>query len=238
MSFNAAQQAGTENRRRAPVLDPGTYPARLVGLLTFGIQAQRPYQGQEKPPIAELHTTYELVDEFMPDEDGNPDESKPRWLSETLAFHNLAADKAKSTVRYLALDPEQRFSGDWSALIGAGVNLSIAVREGKGANVGKKFENISATSAMRPKESAKLPALVNPPRVFDFYSPDLDVFLSLPEWVQNKMKEALDYPGSKLEALVAAHAGTGENPKPKEETKAKAKPKAPVEDDEDEEGDW
>lgn len=237
MSFKAQEQAG-QQKRRAPVLDPGAYPARLVGLITLGVQPQNAYQGQEKPPAAELMTTYELVDEFMPDEDGNPDETKPRWLSETFVFHNLSAEKAKSTQRYLALDPLQEKAGDWSELLGVAVNVTVAVRDGKGANVGKKFENISGTTPMRAKEAAKLPDLVNPPRVFDFYSPDLEAFLALPEWIQTKMKGALDYKGSKLEALVEAHGGKAEGgAKVEKKGKVEAREPEPEEDEEGEE-DW
>ncbi len=232
MSFNAKNQAGAPAKRRAPVLEPGSYPCRLVGLITLGIQPQRPFKGEEKPPAAELMTTYEFCDEFMPDEDGNPDESKPRWLSETMVFHNLSADRATSTKRYLALDPDQKYGGDWSKVIGAAVNVSIAVVDGKGKNVGKQFENISGTTVMRPKEAAKLPELVNTPRVFDFYDPTLEGFLALPEWLQEKMKEALDYEGSELEALVKAHAATGDGPPEKPKAKAKPKAEEPKEDEE------
>ena len=241
MSFNAAKQQGAAPKRRAPLLDPGAYPARLVGLITLGLQPQRPYQGQDKPPANELMTTYELVDEFMPDEDGNPDEEKPRWLSETFVFHNLAADKATSTKRYLALDPDQKFGGDWSAVIGTAVNVSVAVRDGQGKNVGKKFENITGTSPMRPKEAAKLPELVNPPRVFDFYSPTEEGFFSLPEWLQDKMKGALDYEGSDLEAIVKARAAKGGDdgpPKKDEEKPKKRREPEPKDEDEDDEIPW
>lgn len=229
--FNATQQSSPNTGRRAPVLEPGSYPARLVGLITFGIQKQNPYEGQEKPPVAELHTTYELVDEFMPDDEGNPDESKPRWISETLAFHNLTQDKAKSTKRYLALDPDQEKGGDWSEVLGSAVLVSIAVKDGKGKNAGNKYENISGTASMRAKEAVKLPGLVNEPRMFDFYEPDLDKFLALPEWIQKKMKEALDYEGSKLEALVEAQGS-------KAETKKKEAKKEVVKEEDDDEGDW
>ena len=241
MSFHAAKQTGAPQKRRAPVLDPGAYPARLVGLITLGLQAQRPYQGQEKPPATELMTTYELVDEFMPDDDGNPDEEKPRWLSETFVFHNLSADKAISTKRYIALDPEQKFGGDWSQLLGTAVNVSVAVRDGKGQHLGKKFENITGTSPMRPKEAAKLPDLVNPPRVFDFYAPTEDGFFSLPEWLQDKMKAALDYEGSDLEAIVKAHIAKGGDdgpPKKEDEKPKKEREKAPKDEDEDDEIPW
>ena len=77
-------------------IEPGTYPGRLVQVIDFGLQPQRPFKGQDKPPAYELGTTYELVDEFMKDENGEDIEDKPRWVSESFPFHSLAADKAKN----------------------------------------------------------------------------------------------------------------------------------------------
>lgn len=234
MAFKAPK-AENNKKVQAPALEPGTYPARLVSLMILGLQPQRPYKGEEKPPKVELMTTYELSDEFLLDEEGNEDETKPRWVSETLPFLPLEADRALSTQRYLALDPQKACEGDWLKLIGEAVNVTIVVNKGKGQHEGKVFENISGTSVIRPKDAAKLPELRNEPRIFDFYEPDVTLFQSLPEWLQTKIKGALDFPGSKLEeALKGAPAD-----KPKEEPKPKAKEKpaqepeeAPQDDDE------
>lgn len=72
---------------------------------------------------------------------------------------------------------------------------------------------------MRSKDAAKLPALVNEPKVFDFYEPDVKVFLSLPGFLQKIIKESLDFSGSKLESLLedvsetdTKEKRTGKNP--------------------------
>lgn len=98
-------------------IEPGVYPARLVQIIDFGLQAQKPYKGQDKPPVNEIGLTYELVDEFMKDENGEDIKDKPRWISETLPFYGLYADKAKSTQRYLAFDPTQEWGGDFARAI-------------------------------------------------------------------------------------------------------------------------
>jgi len=115
------------NNKRTPVepLEPGTYPARVVQIIACGLQEQRPYKGEPKPPVQELHVTYEFLDEFLKDEDGNEIEDKPRWLSETFGFHSLDSDLAKSTKRYFALDPEKEYGGDWSQLLGAPCMVTI-----------------------------------------------------------------------------------------------------------------
>ena len=71
MALKAPQ--GNGNKQFAPQanIEPGTYPGRLVQLIDFGLQPQRPYMGKDKPPAQEIGLTYELVDEFMKDDDGN-----------------------------------------------------------------------------------------------------------------------------------------------------------------------
>jgi hypothetical protein len=202
-------------------IEPGTYPARIVQILDLGLQAQRPYQGQDKAPVNEISITYELVDEFMKDEQGNAIEDKPRWISETLPFYGLYADKAKSTQRYNALDPEGKHDGDFSQLIGVPCNVTV-VNNKSGDKI---YDNVATISTMRQRDADKCPELINPPKVFDLDAPDLEVFNALPEWLRDKIKANLKFKGSPLEQLLA---GGGE--KPKAEKKPAAKPVVKEED--------
>lgn len=208
MSLNAKEvpMSGGGDRNRPDPLEPGTYPARLVQVLLLGTQPQRPYKGEEKPPKLEIMLTYELLDEFLKDENGEDIDDKPRWLSETLPFNNLESELAKSTKRYFALDPDVNHGGDWEQLVGTPCMVTVIVEEGKGKNAGRMYENISGVSSMRPKEAQKAPALMNPPRVFDFYAPDIEVFNALPDWLKDKIKGAVDFGGSKLEKLLSGGA--------------------------------
>lgn len=200
MALNASKVKGGGTPQDP--LEAGSYPARLVGILDLGLQAQRPYKGEEKKPAYEINVTYELSDEFMKDEEGNEIKDKPKWLSETMPLHNLKADRAKSTQRYLALDPTQEFKGDWVQLIGTACNVTVVINPGTGKHAGKVYENIGALSTMRAKEVEKLPELVNPSRVFDLDSPDREVFESLPDWLQDKIKGNLEFAGSPLAHLL------------------------------------
>lgn len=207
-----------------PPMEAGTMPARLVQIIDLGVQPQE-FKGEEKAPKNELMTTYEFLDEFLPDEDGEPDPKKPRWLSETFALNNLDSDKAKSTQRYYALDPNEEHDGEWPELIETPVMVTVTVWK-KGE---KEGNNIALTSAMRAKDALRAPPLVNPPKVFLMDDPDVTIFLSLPDWVQDKIKEGLEYKGSLLEKRLAAHKG-GDSSKDKEAAdeapKGKRKPKA------------
>ena len=211
-------------------MEPGSYPARLVQVIDLGVQTQRPYEGQAKPPIQEVMLTYEFLDEFMKDEDGEDIEDKPRWLSETIPLHNLAADLAKSTKRYKALDPDEVHEGDFTALVGTACVVTIVNNKGKGQNAGKVYTNIAGVSTMRPKEAAKAPELINEPKVFDLGDPDLTIFKSLPDWLQEKIKGNLEYEGSALqEALEDAPEDEEEKPKGKPAGKKKRAVEEPEE---------
>lgn len=200
MALNVSKIKGNGGERvEQPNIDPGTYPARVVQIIDLGLQPQRPYQGKDKPPANEIMLTYEMVDEFMVDADGNPVEDKPRWISETMPLHGLFAEKAKSTQRYMALDPKKEFGGDFAALIGTATNITVINNPGKD---GKVYDNIASISTMRPRDVASCPELVNPPKVFDSSEPDMEVFNALPSWIQDKIKGNLNYEGSALQAVL------------------------------------
>lgn len=207
--------------KRPDPLDPGSYPARLVGVTSMGIQKQRPFKGEEKSPVLMLRLTYEMLDEFMKDEDGNDLPDKPRWLSEDFPFFSLSADMAKSTKRYFALDPEQTHKGDWEKLIAAPCMLTLVQEADKRPGNTTIYEKIASVSAMRPKEASKAAPLVNPSMVFDFYAPNMEVFEKFPEWLQDRLKAAVDYPGGVLASLVDVEGVDGDEsyPEPDKITK-------------------
>ena len=203
MALNARKVKHVSSGPKAPALDEGAYPARLVQLIDLGVQPQE-YAGEKKAPKNELMITYEFTDEFMPDEDGNPDESKPRWLSERFPLNNLDSDKAKSTIRYYALDPKEEEEGEWPNLIGRPVLVTVTKK--KTENGDRNY--IGGTAAPREKDAAKYPKLVNEPRVFLMDDPDVEVFKALPDWIQDIIKGGLEYEGSKLHQLLSGNKST------------------------------
>lgn len=215
MGINAKNIPSTGgNKNPQQPIAAGNYDARLVQVIDLGLQPQRPFQGEEKPPAYTLYTTYELIDEFMLDEDGKEDESKPRWQSEEFPLFSLDADRAKSTKRYLALDADQDAEGDWGALLGNPVTVTVTAKEGTGKHAGKVFNNIGGTAPMRPKDVAKAEELKNSPKMFDLDQPDMEIFNKLPEWLQTKIKGNLEFKGSKLDVMLS---GGANDPEPKED---------------------
>lgn len=227
MGLNAKKPGNkNSNRVEQPIIEADVYPSYLVQLIDLGLQPQRAYQGKDKPPAQEIMLTYELSDCLMVDEDGKEVEDKPRWVSETLPFYGLVADKAKSTARYLAFDPTQAFDGDFSKAVGMACNVTIVNNV-----VGDKtYSNIGNVASISAKKAAAMEDIKNPTKVFDLDEPDMEVFNALPEWIREKIKSNLNFKGSPLEAALA---GGGEKPKAKEEKAPKADKKAPEPEDED-----
>lgn len=198
MALKAPQGGGKEFISQANI-EPDVYPARIVQIIDLGLQAQRPYQGQDKKPANEIMLTYELVTEFMKDEEGKDIEDKPRWISETLPFYGLFADKAKSTKRYNVFDPENAFEGDFSKVIGVPINVTIVNNK-----VGDKvYDNVANVAAMSSKKALACPDLVGAPKVFDLDTPDMEVFNKLPKWLQDKIKGNFNFKGSPLEKALS-----------------------------------
>ena len=238
LNANKLPQSGGKKMNAQEHIEAGTYPARVVSVLDLGLQPQRPYQGQEKPPKHEIRLTYEMLDEFCLDEEGNEMDDKPRWQSEDFPFNPLSADLAKSTKRYLALDPTQKLGGDFTLLVDMPCMVTIVNKDGTGKNAGRVFNNVGNVSGMRPKEAAKAAPLSNPFKVFVLDDPDLEVFRSLPEFLQDKIKGNLEYNGSILQRLLQGGEGKASEPKPdvqKDAVKVDAEPEPTAEEDD---GEW
>lgn len=215
MGLNA-NKPGAGGKKFAPQsnIEPGNYPARLVQIIDLGLQAQKPYMGKDKPPVQEIMLTYELVDEFMKDDDGNVMNDKPRWISESLPFYGLAAEKAKSTQRYSAFDPKGDFNGDFTKAIELPINVTVVNNQ-----VGDRtYDNVASISAMRPKDAQQCPPLVNPSKVFDLDNPDMEMFSKIPKWIQDKIKGNLNFKGSTLDVALGGKP-EGNNPDPNQNAK-------------------
>lgn len=213
MALNAKEVKG----KGAPALEAGVYPARIVQVIDLGLQPGGEYQGKQKEPVNKILLTYELSDEFLMGENDEPDRTKPRWVSESFPLHNLKAENAKSTKRIKAIDPANKFDGDWAKAIGTAVNVTLVINERNG----KRYNNVSALSVPRTKELANWPQLVNKPVVFDLSAPDLEVFNSLPDWIKTLITSNLEFAGSDLQRMLAGE-GTSVSSRPAPRTQSVA----------------
>lgn len=130
----------------------------------------------------------------MVDAEGNEIEDKPRWVSENFPLHNLSVELAKSTKRYLALDPDEEYEGNWLDLVGTPCMVTI-VNNKSGDKI---YDNVANVGAMRAKEARSAPALINDPRIVDLDSTDTETFLAMPDWIREKIASSLEWESTPL----------------------------------------
>lgn len=206
---NRPKSTGGGERVQQELIEHGTYPARVVRILDLGLQPGMEWEGQQKPNAYKVDVTYELLDVFMKDKDGKEDEDKPRWLSEDFGVHHPSQDKAKSTKRVKAIDPNDEAGFDLAKLVGMPCMITVGSKVSKG----KTYNRVLDVSPMRSKDAQKAEPLKNEPVVFMLDEPDLKIFESLPPFIQDKIKGNLEYKGSKLEKLLG---GTTAQDEPEE----------------------
>jgi len=226
---NAPGGSGGGSKVKQPLIEVGGYPARVVQIIDLGLQPQS-YLGETKAPCREINVTYELVDEFCIDERGEVQEDKPRWLSERFTLKNLKAEKAKSTLRYNAIDPNGKFDGDFTALIGQPCIVNVVHNAGSGKNAGQVYNNVGSISSVRPKDADKIAPLVNEAVVFLTDDPDIEVFNALPEFMREIIKNNLEYQGSVLQTALDG--------KPASKARLKAAEPEPEDAEDDDPDDW
>lgn len=216
MALNASKVKSVSTGPKAEPLEAANYLGRVVQVIDMGMQEQRPYQRQEKPPAHEIMLTYELGTEFMKDEKGEDDTTRPRWISESFPLHNIKADLAKSTKRAKELDPSMKLGGDFAQMVNLPCTVTVVAVPSK-KDVNTIYNNVANITP--PMKGIPIPELVNPPKVFDLDEPDMEIFQSLPEWLQDKIKGNLEYNGSPLQKALegVVDAPEKEEPAPQEE---------------------
>lgn len=227
LNANNVPQGGKQFAKQEEI-EIGNYPSRLVQILDMGSRPKELWNEATNayeptgPILPHIMLSYELGTEFMKDEEGNDIENKPRWISEEMPLYNLQSDKATSTKRYLTFDPRKVDGGDWTKQIAKPVTLTI-VQNKKGKS---KIGGVTP-----PMKGMMTPELVNPPKIFDLDEPDMEIFSSLPQWVQDKIKSNVTYVGSPLQ--IALEGG-----KPAQKPAAKPAPVEPAQEEEDNDEPW
>ena len=190
--------AGNDAPKFSP-LDAGTYPARVLGVADLGLQPMQAWRGEEKKPRRKLAMAYEFGDEFLVDDRGNEMKDKPRVVTETFPLYPLDSERAKSTQRYMVLDPSVELGGDFSRLVDLPVLVTVVQNPDSS---GRVWNNVASISAMRDKDKDKVPSLINTPFVFDLDEPNMETFSGLFPWLQKVITSNLEYEGSVLQAML------------------------------------
>lgn len=199
--------AGGKAKLQSPLLDSDNYPARLVQVIDCGLQKN--YFDPDKINH-EVMLTYELDGVFCLDEAGNEVVDKPRWFSETINMIELPVDmdlleiyndqfrgKAKMVTRSRAFDPKGLKEFDFSEMLDSPCAVTIIQKKKKDGEMKNEVGNVTA-----PMRGMQVAPLVNKPKLFVLDDPDMEVFGSLPTWLQDNIKKNLGFQGSALEALL------------------------------------
>jgi len=171
------------------VIEPDTYEARLVQIIDLGVQTQIDYQTKEPKPSQNRAI---LTFEFPTERIEVKGEDRPRWYSReyTLSSH----EKAGIMKVVAALDPKWDVDKPLSDLLGKPCQVCIEHTSGGKPKI---------TNIVKVGKSMKVGELENPATFFDFDDPNIDLFKTFPQWIQEKIKEAENYSGSTLETKLA-----------------------------------
>lgn len=204
MAIKAAASTPKQNSKRVEQaeLEVSNYPCRVAQVIDLGRHHKSVWDDSTnsfKPDTSKIvdmvMLTYEFTTEFMKDEAGNDVEDKPRWMSEDFPVYALDSELATSTKRMQAFDPGfKKFNGDFSLLATEACTVTIGKRKNGKAKIG----NVSP-----PMKGMTVPELKNPVKVFMLDTPDLEVYKSLPQWLQDRIAANLDFEGSPLQALLS-----------------------------------
>ena len=180
MSFDINDmQAGSQ----VEPLDDGTLPAVIVGLVSYGVQAQTDWQtGDPKPSEKRLALTFEFPTESVEKEQEDGTVVKlPRRL--TKEYKVSSHKKAGIMVLIRAIAPGIESLTD---LLGKECSVTVG-RTGTG-----KAKVASVASLMK---GVTVDAPLNGTHSFDFYNPEEAGFKSVSPWQQKVVIAAEDYDG-------------------------------------------
>jgi hypothetical protein len=179
LNIKALAKPATSNYPKAERVPEGTYPARLVQLVSVGVQ-ETEWKGVVKQ-LPKIILTFELPTETITING----EEQPRWLS--IEFTLLLADKSNLTPVVKALDPKGECK-DLSDLLGKPCMVQVG-----STSTGKA----KITSIVAPMKGMPVAEIYNPAKMlaFDFDNPDLEMFATFPQFMQEKIKSAINYNG-------------------------------------------
>lgn len=173
-------------------IEDGTFPARIVQIIDMGMQVQTDYKTGEPKTYDDGNTVIKpeayINFEFPTERIEVNGEDRPRWAGKQYVISSH--EKAALTAVMAAVAPGSNNVAD---ALGKPCTVTIGSTSGGNAKV------VNVTPIMK---GMAVPELENPAVVFDFDDPDMSQWEKIPNWLQNKIKEATNYNGSKLQQLV------------------------------------
>lgn len=169
-----------KSRPKVPAIEPGVYMALCIGIIDLGEQ----YSEMFKSYRNEVQIVWEIPSETV-EIDG---ETKPRQLSRTFSV----ATSKKANLRAIlsswngkAYSDDEFGEIDLFDQIGRPCMLNVVL------NDSGEYANVDSVVPM-PK-GVPAPASTTPPIRWDMDAWDDEVFKTLPEWAQEKIKKSTQY---------------------------------------------
>lgn len=208
--FNTATQQSNKTPSAAPLLESGSYPARVVRIIDMGMQ---PGSAQYPKPTLKMMVTFELLEEYMKEVDANgnpvmvqdPDEDegvmmmkdildKPRFFDFEFTYNSdgFMGDGSHIYKFMRAIDAlavpanlEQGIQGHpaipLNECLGLPLNIGLIQKtQTGGKKAGQVVNKVATFAPMKSKEKKAARELINETMFFDMGNPDLEVFNKLP----------------------------------------------------------
>lgn len=181
-------------QRKLP--EAGARKAYLNRYIKAGTHTVSGYEGAPDKDVPQIILGWELTEDFTDEEPPRPMWIKPFGIG---AINDYDTDKAKKTQWFSSMfweyDPEAK---DAEKYLGRPCRVMVKHNPGKGKFDGITFANLAGVRDFE----GELPPISQPPVFFDFYNPDKGALDNLFPWEVEFLQEAVDYPGSKLEAMI------------------------------------
>lgn len=159
----------------------GVHVGLLVRVIDLGVQAQRPFKGEERPDVPQIQLVFELPHELVGD--------KPAFVSKTVK----RSAHPKSTLFKIV-----------AALLGGGSAVEKSLEKGipldkvlgKGAQIQVSHFDVEGNtiafvaSVLPLTKGMTVPSPVSELLVFDLASPSKDVLAKLPEITREKISKS------------------------------------------------
>lgn len=182
---------GGGNFKKAPI---GNHIGRCYQMIDLGTQTSK--GGQFAGNVArKIYVTWEVLGD---DADGQPmtvdinGKKMPLTISKeyTLSMHEKSTlRKELAAWRGKAFTDEEAKVFDITKLVGAYCMVNVTHKESNG----KEYANVAGLSPLPAALKNSKPAGVHAPVIFEIENPDMNIFESLPEWIQNKIREAPEW---------------------------------------------
>lgn len=202
----------TDQKKEYKLARKGQHVAILNRYITAGVHTVPGFEGAPSKEIEQVILNWELTDDFIDEE-----KTQPFWMR-TFGVGNMNDfDTEKSTKTRLFSQMFEDYNPakkNAHTYLGRGCILIVAHNEGKGKHLGKTFANFKDVS-MYPDVLPPLEYTPSQPLVhFDFYNPTKESWEMLKPFEQDFIKQAVNYPGSKLSKLLNDNTPFGDDDDP------------------------